>query len=31
MSFVEKREISVDGQTWMPSFQDKAVKTKKSQ
>jgi hypothetical protein len=31
MSFIEKREISLDGQTWMPEFQDKAVKTKKTQ
>jgi hypothetical protein len=29
MSWVEKRELSLDGQTWMPSFQSKAIKTKK--
>jgi hypothetical protein len=28
MSFVDKREFSVDGQTWMPNFQGKSVKTK---
>ncbi len=28
MSFVDKRELSVDGQTWMPNFQSKDVKTK---
>jgi Protein of unknown function (DUF1579) len=31
MSWVEKRELSVDGQTWMPNFQSKTIKTKKSQ
>jgi len=28
MSFVDKRELSVDGQTWMPNFQGKSIKTK---
>jgi len=28
MSFVDKRELSVDGQTWMPNFQSKSTKTK---
>jgi hypothetical protein len=28
MSFVDKRELSVDGQTWMPNFQSKDVKNK---
>ena len=27
-SWFEKRELSVDGQTWMPNFQTKGVKTK---
>jgi hypothetical protein len=26
MSWVEKREVSVDGQTWMPNSQSKGVK-----
>jgi hypothetical protein len=30
MSFVDKRELSTDGQTWMPNFQSKSIKTKKS-
>ena len=30
MSDIEKRELSVDGQTWMPQFQSKWIKTKKS-
>lgn len=29
MSFVEQRELSVDGQTWMPNFQSKVIKTQK--
>ena len=28
MSFVDKRELSIDGQTWMPNFQSKNVKNK---
>ncbi len=30
MSFVDKRELSIDGQTWMPNFQSKSTKTNKS-
>jgi len=28
MSFVEKREISIDGRTWMPTFESKSIKSK---
>jgi len=28
MSFIEKRELSLDGQTWMPFWESKATKTK---
>jgi hypothetical protein len=31
MSFVEKREVSVDGKTWMPQFEAKWTRTKSSQ
>ena len=30
MSFVEKREVSADGKTWIPSFETKMKKTKSS-
>jgi hypothetical protein len=30
MSFVEKREVSADGKTWIPSFETKMTKTKSS-
>jgi hypothetical protein len=29
MSFVDKEEVSADGQVWMPNFQNKMVKIKK--
>ncbi len=31
LSWTEKRELSVDGQNWMPWSQSKSIKTKKSQ
>jgi hypothetical protein len=28
MSFVEKREISIDGKVWMPTFESKSINSK---